>query len=131
MSRSARVLLLESDRLLADTISQALRKHGHSVDWQVEPQAATDSLDSQMPNVIIMDLMLAGRSGIEFLYELRSYPEWQTLPVIIFSHLSPHELSQSVDSLNQLNIAAFHYKPTTSLENLVQSVEQQLQPAKV
>ena len=119
----ARVLLLESDMLLAASVSQALQRRGHAVDWQVEPQAATNSTDRQKPDLIILDLLLAGRSGVEFLYELRSYPDWSDLPVIIYSDVSPAELATSLAGLKDLNVAAFHHKPATSLAQLTQSVD--------
>jgi DNA-binding response OmpR family regulator len=74
----ANILLIETDRLLAKNLSKYLTKFGHEVSWHVEPQAAMDSADQKCPDVIVLDLLLANsRSGIEFLYEFRSYPEWQ------------------------------------------------------
>jgi DNA-binding response OmpR family regulator len=124
----ARILLIETDRPLANNLCQFLSGAGHEVDWHVNPQDAMDSADKQSPDAIVLDLLLAGRSGIEFLYELRSYPDWQTLPVIIFSSLSPRELSSASDSLHQLNIAAYHYKPSTTLAELARSIDHSLQP---
>jgi CheY-like chemotaxis protein len=78
--------------------------------------------------LLILDLVLANhRSGIEFLYEFRSYPEWQNLPVVIFSHVAAEDLKGCLDSLKQLNVAAYRYKPTTSLSELAQSIDQALQ----
>jgi len=119
----ARVLLLESDTILASGVSQALQRRGHSVDWQVDPQTATNSSDHRKPDLIILDLLLAGRSGVEFLYELRSYPDWRELPVVIYSSVNPSEISPSLAGLSQLNILAYYHKPSTSLSQLTQSVD--------
>jgi CheY-like chemotaxis protein len=89
-----------------------------------------DSADMRRPDIVILDLMLAGRSGVEFLYEFRSYPDWQQLPVIVFSNISPGELGSSAIGFEELNIAAFHYKPSTSLSQLRSSVDSLLQPVK-
>lgn len=126
----AHVILIEPDKLLAINVATALKRRGHSVDWQVEPQAATDSADKRHPDIVILDLLLAGRSGVEFLYELRSYPEWLELPVVIFSDVSPAELGASVGGFDQLNISAFHHKAVTSLAQLTDTVELLLQTAK-
>jgi CheY-like chemotaxis protein len=123
----ANVLLMETDHVLAKNLSKYLRGLGHKVIWCIEPQEAINNADKNCPDVIILDLLLANRrSGIEFLYELRSYPEWQNLPVVIFSHVAAEDLRGCVDSLNQLNVAAFRYKPTTSLSDLAQSIDQAL-----
>lgn len=125
----ARVLLIESDRILADNISQMLERAGHQTAWHLDPQAAIDSADTKTPDVIVIDLMLAGRSGVEFLYEFRSYPEWQNLPVIVFSDITPEEFSGAGTGFSQLNVAAYHYKPITKLADLLNSVDTVLQPA--
>jgi CheY-like chemotaxis protein len=123
----ANVLLMETDHILAKNLSKYLSSLGHEVSWHVEPQSAIDQADKKRPDVIILDLMLANhRSGIEFLYEFRSYPEWQNLPVVIFSHVAAEDFKGCLDSLKQLNVAAFRYKPTTSLSDLAQSIDQAL-----
>ncbi len=127
----ARILLIESDHILSDGITKILTKNGHSVDWHVDPQAATDSADKKTPQLIIIDLMLGGRSGVEFLYELRSYPEWQKLPVIIYSSVEPEEFGKGNFGFTQLGIVAHHYKPTTSLSQLAGSVKNVLKSVRV
>jgi CheY-like chemotaxis protein len=123
----ASVLLLETDHILASNLCKYLAALGHDVAWCVEPQEAIDKADKHQPDAIILDLMLANhRSGIEFLYEFRSYPEWQSLPVVIFSHVAAENLKDCLDSLKQLNVSAYRYKPTTSLTDLAESIDQAL-----
>ncbi len=119
----AQILLIESDRILAQNILRALKHSGHSVDWQVDPQAALGCADANIPDIIILDLVLAGRGGVEFLYEFRSYPDWQGVPIVLFSSLSAQELVDSLDCFEHLNIAAYHYKPTTALSSLIQTIQ--------
>lgn len=127
----AQVLLIEADQPLAATAQKFLQARGHAVKWHVDPQLAMDDVDSKLPDVIVLDLLLAGRSGVEFLYELRSYPDWQSLPVIVYSHISAGDLGSSASGFEQLGISAFLYKPLASLAELNQSIEQILQPAVV
>ena len=124
-----KILLLETDHLLAKNLRQFLKNSGYEVDWQVDPQAAIESADTVPPDAIVLDLMLAQHSGIEFLYEFRSYPEWQNLPVIIFSNISAEEVSGCLEAFEQLNVSAYHYKLTTSLAKLADSVDRSLQSA--
>ncbi|MBI2589338.1 response regulator [Candidatus Saccharibacteria bacterium] len=127
----ARILLIESDHILADGIIRILAQDGHNVDWHVELQAATDSADKKAPQLIIIDLMLGGRSGVEFLYELRSYPEWHKLPVVVYSNIEPEEFAASNFGFAQLEIAAYHYKSATSLRQLKDSIRTVLQSVRV
>ncbi len=117
------ILLIESDKVLADNAVKVLKKAGHRVVWQVDPQAALEKADSQLPDLIIMDLILAKRGGVEFLYEFRSYPDWQKVPIVLFSSLSAEELCGVGGGFEHLNIAAYLYKPHTGLVDLVKTVD--------
>ena len=120
----AQVLLIESDHLLAKNLSRYLRKAGHNISWHVDPQGAIDRADLECPDVIILDLILASRGGVEFLYEFRSYPDWQNLPVIFYSNISADEVQDCLNAFEQLNVTAYHYKPTTSMARLAKSLEE-------
>jgi DNA-binding response OmpR family regulator len=126
----ARILLIESDRLLGANAQKILKRSGHSVDWHVDPQTAMDSADSAHPDIIILDLLLAGRSGVEFLYEFRSYPEWARLPVVIYSNVPAEDFSAAGIGAAQLDITAYFYKPATPIRELAKSVNQILQPTR-
>lgn len=125
----ARILFIEPDRILGANARKILKRSGHSVDWHVDPQAAMDSADSAHPDIIILDLQLAGRSGVEFLYEFRSYPEWAKLPVILYSNVLPEDFNAAAVGVTALNIVAYFYKPATSISELARSVDKVLQPA--
>ena len=115
--------------MIAGNVLKVLRKAGYEVDWQVDPQEALDIADKSPPSLIIVDLVLAGRGGIEFLYEFRSYPDWQRIPIVVFSSLSAEELKEALAGFEHLNVNAYHYKPTTSLAELTRTVSRILQPA--
>jgi DNA-binding response OmpR family regulator len=117
------ILLIEPDRLLADTYRQALEAASHKVIMCASAQSAIFAADTVMPDVVILELQLVDHSGIEFLYEFRSYPEWQQVPVLIQSTVPAREFDNSWDLLKtQLGVTAYHYKPLTSLQTLISSV---------
>ena len=124
----AKLLLIEADALQAASAVKLLQKAGHSVDWQVDPQEALDRADEHLPELIIMDIMLAGHSGVEFLYEFRSYPDWHQIPVVIFCSLSAEELKEALSGFEHLKLEAYHYKPSTTLAELAATVERTLRP---
>lgn len=125
----ARILFIEPDRILGANAKTVMKRAGHSVELHVDPQAAMNSADAVLPDVIILDLLLAGRSGVEFLYEFRSYPEWLNVPVIIYSNVTSDEFNEMYIGYKQLKIARYHHKPTTTLAELLSSVERALAPA--
>ena len=118
------IILLEPDKVLADTYRQALQSAGHRVTMCASAQAAIFAADETKPEVIIMELQLVGHSGIEFLYEFRSYDDWQKVPVIILTNVPAGEFSTSWELLrHELGVTAYHYKPVTSLQILLRSVQ--------
>lgn len=121
------VLLIEPNSLLADTYTYALQYAGFSVASVTGAQAAVTAADKQQPDLIILELYLPSHSGIEFLHEFRSYPEWQPIPVVIHSSLPPTKTVIAEESLRRdLGVSAILYKPRTSLEHLLHVVREQL-----
>lgn len=125
----ANILLIEPDNILGKTYATALKTAGHNVAHSRHAQDAVRQSDARKPDIIILELQLPGHSGIEFLYEFRSYPEWQNVPIIIHSLVTPEDLRTHLAQFDQLGIEAYLYKPTTNLRRLVRSVGEILQPA--
>lgn len=115
------IYLLETDRQLGKAAKAYFA--GHDLYYFADPQAAVSAADIHRPDVVVLDLFLAGRSGIEFLYELRSYPDWQHLPVLVTGHLPAKELAGYHDSLCELKVHKYLPKHSTSLQDLLAEVE--------
>lgn len=125
----AKIVLIEPDRVLAKTYFQALRAKKHVVNVCNTAQAAIFCADEVKPDLIILELQLVGHSGIEFLYEFRSYPDWQNVPVLILTNVPAGEFADSWQLLREdLGVKAYHYKPLTSLVALQRSVAEVLKP---
>ena len=118
----ARILLVEPDQLLARTYQTALQRAGHKVDIAASAQAAVDAADAHRPDVVVLELQLADHNGVEFLYEFRSYPEWQKVPVIVQSNVPLNEFKISAATWRQLGVAGYLYKPRTTLSQLLAAV---------
>lgn len=118
----ASVLLLESDRLLARTYRQALSRAGHTVFWQSDAQAALAVLDEKPIDVVVLELQLAPHNGVELLYEMRSYPDWDNIPVLLHTMIPADHPGLGRAFWEQLNITDYMYKPQTSLAQLVRQV---------
>ncbi len=126
----AEILLIEPDRLLAESYVRALQAAGHEVNAASSAQAAILAADAIRPDLVILELQLVEHSGIEFLYELRSYPDWQGIPVLIQSHVPGAEFADSWQLLkDELGVKEYLYKPRTSLKELIASVNEHLPAA--
>lgn len=118
-----KIVLLEPDKVLADTYRQVLMHDGHKVVMCATAQAAIFAADELQPDLIIMEMQLTGHSGIEFLYEFRSYDDWTSVPVVVLSNVPAGEFSDCWNVLKeQLGVEHYHYKPLTTLRTLLKTV---------
>lgn len=118
------ILLVEPDRILGEAASAALEAFGYKVAWKRGAQTALDSLDETIPELIILELQLGIHNGIEFLYEVASYPEWQHIPVIVYTINPKAQDKIFAQSFAQLRVEAVLYKPHTTISQLVKAVKQ-------
>jgi CheY-like chemotaxis protein len=123
----ARILLIEPDRLLAQTYRQSLQAQGHRVRWSGNAQRAIHFIDARQPDIIVLELQLADHGGIEFLYELRSYPEWHGIPIVVHSFVPTYLFSDNIQQIEKVGITQYLYKPATTLRQLNRAVSQALE----
>lgn len=110
--------------MLAKTYQSALVSHGYQVALATNSQEAINMADKNTPGLVVMELQLVGHSGIEFLYEFRSYPDWQSIPVLIHSQVPYVELKDGWPILKEeLGVSDYRYKPATNLQALIASVD--------
>lgn len=120
----AHILLIEPDKVLAQTYRQAFEMAGHNVSWAMQAQGALDAADAQIPDIVVLELQLPAHSGIEFLYEFRSYPEWHKIPVIIHSMVPQTAFTDLNVLKNELGVTAYCYKPSTKIVQLVSNIHE-------
>jgi two-component system, OmpR family, response regulator len=78
-----RVLLAEDDPMIGASIRQGLRQDGFTVDWVEDGRAAELALAESVHDVLVLDLGLPKRSGLELLAAMRRRGD--TRPVLILT----------------------------------------------
>ncbi|MEF8721966.1 response regulator [Candidatus Accumulibacter phosphatis] len=78
-----RVLLVEDDPMIGKSVQQGLRQDGSSVDWVRDGQAAELALTTTPYELLLLDLGLPGRSGLDVLARLRR--SGNDIPVLIIT----------------------------------------------
>lgn len=117
------ILLIEPDKILAETYCQALQANQRTVALAHSAQTGITAADRRQPDLVILELQLVEHSGIEFLYEFRSYTDWQTVPALILSQVPPTEFTASWRLLrDELGVSRYLYKPQTTLRRLLDAV---------
>ncbi|SRR5690606_19191216 len=78
-----RILVIEDDPTLGNALREFLGQQGYAVDWLQEGDSVVETLVGQHYDLLLLDLNLPGKSGLEVLRELRS--AGQTMPVLILT----------------------------------------------
>lgn len=117
------ILLIEPDKTLSQAYVQTLRQAGHTVQACREAQAAIHAADKKTPDIVLLELQLAGHSGMEFVYEFRSYAEWQQIPIVLHTFAGGETLQDVRVQFERLGIVDYLYKPATNLQQLRRAVD--------
>lgn len=78
-----RILVIEDDATLGNALQEFLTRQGYAVDWLQEGGPVVETIVGQHYDLLLLDLNLPGKSGLEILRELRAASE--TLPVLILT----------------------------------------------
>lgn len=91
-----RILLIEDDKIIGSALREQLEADGHSVDWVMRLDTASDALGGANFDLILLDLMLPDGRGIPFLKSLRK--SGSKVPVMILTALD--QISDRIEGLN-------------------------------
>ena len=78
-----RILLVEDDPMLGDALQRALKQEGFTTDWVRDSEEAEVALATGEYSMLLLDLGLPGKGGLDLLAELRSTSN--SVPVIILT----------------------------------------------
>lgn len=85
MTVPARILIVEDEEPLTLLLRYNLESEGYAVENVVRGDDAETRLREAVPDLVILDWMLPGLSGIELCRRLRTRPETERLPVIMLT----------------------------------------------
>ncbi len=78
-----RILLVEDDRMIGESLQKALAQSSYTIDWVKDGDMAEEALLMQNYDMLLLDLGLPKKSGIEILTTLRK--QKNMLPVLILT----------------------------------------------
>ena len=88
------VLIIDDDDSLQNMIHLVLERASIAARHAHSAAEAWQQLERKVPDVILLDLMMPQIHGLDFLKELRSREEYNTVPVIILSAFADKETIQ-------------------------------------
>ncbi|MFA6215941.1 MAG: response regulator [Patescibacteria group bacterium] len=83
-----KILIVEDEEALLDLYAIKLEQSGYDVIKAGNGEAGKSLAALELPNLILLDILMPKVDGYEMLKELKSNPKTKKIPVIIFSNLS-------------------------------------------
>ncbi len=85
MKRQPRVLIVEDESAIAELIAVNLRHNGFEPIWAEDGDSAQRELDAVLPDVILLDWMLPGQSGLQLARKWRGDARTKVIPILMLT----------------------------------------------
>lgn len=123
MTDQKNILLVEDEQALLKIYSNKLRNSGFNVSVAITGDEALRKAHTEMPDIILLDLILPGKDGFVVLEELKRSDTTKNIPVVILSNLG-----QVSDIERGKTLGAIDYlvKADVGLMDLVEKVKKYL-----
>jgi DNA-binding response OmpR family regulator len=109
------VLLIEDEPNIAEAIRFILSRDGWQVSMMLDGIGAAEAVRADRPDLVILDLMLPGCSGLEVLQSIRANPETEAVPVLM---LTAKGQGRDREAAERAGVSRFMTKPFSNAEIL-------------
>lgn len=122
-SEKPKVLVVEDDPFMTTLLSGELVKNGFEVFAAVDGEMAVAKFKEIKPDVMIFDILLPKKDGIEALREVRIVEGGNKTPAVVLSNL---EESSYVSEAQRLGVKSYLVKANVQLTEIVAKVKEAL-----
>jgi len=112
VAANSKVLLVDDSKFLRIANERALCKAGYEVSTAADGEEALRIANDQLPDIILLDMMLPKISGPDVLKALKANPATKDIPVIVLTSLS----QKNEEKLLSEGAAAYFEKSTLQLD---------------
>lgn len=119
-----KILIVEDDRFFSMILKGRLEKEGFQVFQAFDGQEGLVIARQEVPDLIVLDLIMPKVSGFEFLQTIVSDPQLGAIPILVVSQLGQ---DSDVEKAKALGVREYYIKVQTSVEEFVERVKGFLQ----
>lgn len=116
-----KILIVEDDTFLKGLSATKLGKDGFEVLTAGNAEEAEKALTENVPDFVLLDLVLPGTDGFGILKKIRENPKMANTPVIIFSNLAE---DKDIAKAKELGANDFMIKSNFTLDELSDKIKQ-------
>ncbi|NJN44364.1 MAG: response regulator transcription factor [Anaerolineae bacterium] len=100
------ILVVDDEATIRDVVSRYLQREGFRVREAADGYACLDAIADQVPDLIVLDLMLPGIDGLTITRQLRMNPKHKAIPIVMLT-----AKGETNDRIRGLDIGADDYIP--------------------
>lgn len=117
------ILIVEDEQALASVYEAELISEGFSVQKRLNGISGLDTALTENFDLILLDIMLPDKNGIEILQEIRKNPSTTTTPVIMLTNLGDEE---TIKNAYKKGATGYLYKAQYTPGQIVKKVQEAL-----
>ena len=117
----AKILIVDDNTDDRESLAKLLQLSGHHITTVPNGREALMQVMQQLPDVVLLDLMMPEMDGPSFLEVVRSYLRLQSLPVVIYTGLSD---SPMIDRAQALKVNSVLLKGKATGDDVVKALEE-------
>lgn len=118
---ATKILIVEDDPFLLKAYQSKFKNSGFEVQIATDGVDALKILESFLPNVIVLDLVMPRKDGFATLEEIKANPKLKDIPVIVASNLGQQE---EIDRVKKLGAVDCITKSDLSMSDLIKKINQ-------
>lgn len=122
------ILLVDDEQDSLESLSRILENAGWHPTLAHDGQEALDVLQKTRPAAIVLDLLMPGMDGFEFLQHVQNDPKLRTIPVIVMSGKEPNESEQE---FLKKRVTAVLKKGSNSTQDLLANINERIRASVV
>jgi len=115
MENKKRVMIVEDDTVLANALSLALEDQGYQISLATDGEEAERMIIQEVPDLILLDLLLPIKNGFEVLKVVRQNPNTKDISVVILTNF---EQETSVDEGMRLGAKDYIVKANIDIKDV-------------
>lgn len=82
---SKRILIADDEPNIVVSLEFLMKREGFDVEVAMDGEAALQAIAAQLPDLILLDIMLPKKDGFEVCQQIRANPQWQSLKVVMLT----------------------------------------------
>ncbi|HVU38879.1 MAG TPA: response regulator [Opitutales bacterium] len=114
------ILIADDDPMMVKLLEFNLRRSGYTVLVCREGLSVCDKARANHPDLIILDVMMPGRTGLELLHDLKADALLAPVPVLVVTSEGKSSTETSLLAAGALNVYTKPFSPTMLLDRVRQ-----------